>query len=88
MFEISLNVYYTIAIAILVLMLGDFIKSHMAVLRKFCIPTPVVGGVLFAVLITVLNVSGVWKVSLDSSFNEFSSLLFYAASAIRPAGSC
>lgn len=78
MFEISLNVYYTIAIAILVLMLGDFIKSRMAVLRKFCIPTPVVGGVLFAVLITVLNVSGVCKVSLDSSFNEFFSLLFYA----------
>lgn len=78
MLEISLNVYYTIALSILVLMLGDFIKSRLEVLRKFCIPTPVVGGVLFAVLITVLNVSGVCKVSLDSSFNEFFSLLFYA----------
>ena len=38
MLEISLNVYYTIAIAILVLMLGDFIKRHVSVLRKFCIP--------------------------------------------------
>lgn len=78
MFEISLNVYYTIALSILVLMLGDFIKSRLAVLRKFCIPTPVVGGVLFAILITIFNVSGVCNVSLDSSFNEFFSLLFYA----------
>ena len=78
MLEISLNVYYTIAIAILVLMLGDFIKRHVSVLRKFCIPTPVVGGVLFAIAITVLNVSGMCKISLDSSFNEFFSLLFYA----------
>ena len=78
MFEISLNVYYTIALAILVLMLGDWIKRNMEVLRRFCIPTPVVGGVLFAVLITILNVTGVCKVSLDSSFNEFFSLLFYA----------
>ena len=78
MLEISLNVYYTIAMAILVLMLGDFIKKHVYVLRKFCIPTPVVGGVLFAVLITVLNLSGVCKISLNSSFNEFFSLLFYA----------
>lgn len=78
MLEISLNVYYTIAIAILVLMLGDFIKRHVSVLRKFCIPTPVVGGVLFAIAITVLNVSGLCKISLDSSFNEFFSLLFYA----------
>lgn len=71
MLEISLNVYYTIALAILVLMLGDFIKKHVAVLRKFCIPTPVVGGVLFAILITVLNMSGICQVSLNSSFNEF-----------------
>lgn len=78
MLEISFNVYYTIALAILVLMLGDVIKKHVYVLRKFCIPTPVVGGVLFALLITVLNLSGSCSVSLDSSFNEFFSLLFYA----------
>lgn len=78
MLEISLNVYYTIALAIVVLMAGDFIKKHVEVLRRFCIPTPVIGGVLFALLITILNMSGVCKVSLNSSFNEFFSLLFYA----------
>lgn len=78
MLEISLNVYYTIALAIVVLMVGDFIKKHIYVLRKFCIPTPVVGGVLFALLITVLNMSGLCQISLDSSFNDFFSLLFYA----------
>ncbi|MEY8420385.1 sodium/glutamate symporter [Oscillospiraceae bacterium 44-5] len=78
MLEISLNVYYTIALAIVVLMAGDFIKKHVEVLRRFCIPTPVVGGVLFALLITILNMSGVCKVSFNSSFNEFFSLLFYA----------
>ncbi|HJG83446.1 MAG TPA: sodium/glutamate symporter [Lacrimispora saccharolytica] len=60
------------------LMLGDFIKKRIYVLRKFCIPTPVVGGVLVALLITALNLSGTASVSLDSSFNEFFSLLFYA----------
>ena len=78
MLEISLNVYYTIALAIVVLMTGDFIKKHVEVLRRFCIPTPVVGGVLFAALITALNVSGVCKITLNSSLNEFFSLLFYA----------
>ncbi len=78
MFEISLNVYYTIALAILVLLLGDAIKRRVEILRRFCIPTPVVGGVLFAILITIFNVSGICKISLNSSFNEFFSLLFYA----------
>lgn len=78
MTEISFNVYYTIALAVLALMLGDFIKKRIYVRRKFCIPTPVVGGVLVALLITALNLSGTASVSLDSSFNEFFSLLFYA----------
>ena len=78
MTEISFNVYYTIALAVLALMLGDFIKKRIYVLRKFCIPTPVVGGVLVALLITALNLSSTASVSLDSSFNEFFSLLFYA----------
>lgn len=78
MTEISFNVYYTIALAVLALVLGDFIKKRIYVLRKFCIPTPVVGGVLVALLITALNLSGTASVSLDSSFNEFFSLLFYA----------
>lgn len=78
MLEISMNVYYTIALSVVVLLIGDWIKKRIYVLRKFCIPTPVVGGVLFALLITVLNMSGVCSVSLDSSFNEFFSLLFYA----------
>ena len=78
MTEISFNVYYTIALAVMALMLGDFIKKRIYVLRKFCIPTPVVGGVLVALLITALNLSSTASVSLDSSFNEFFSLLFYA----------
>lgn len=78
MTEIRFNVYYTIALAVLALMLGDFIKKRIYVLRKFCIPTPVVGGVLVALLITALNLSGMASVRLDSSFNEFFSLLFYA----------
>lgn len=78
MLEISFNVYYTVALAIGVLMLGDVIKKHVYVLRKFCIPTPVVGGVLFALLVTALNLSGVCSVSLSSTLNEFFSLLFYA----------
>ena len=78
MTEIRFNVYYTIALAVLALMLGDFIKKRIYVLRKFCIPTPVVGGVLVALFITALNLSGMASVRLDSSFNEFFSLLFYA----------
>lgn len=76
--EIKLNVYYTIAIAVLVLLVGDAIKKRSSLLRKFCIPVPVIGGLIFTLLLTVGNVTGTLSLGLDSSFNEFFSLLFYA----------
>ena len=76
--EITLNVYYTIAIAVLILMVGEFVKKRCEILRRFCIPVPVIGGLLFTLILTVLTVSGVLSLTIDKSFNDFFSLLFYA----------
>ena len=49
----------TLAIAALVLVVGRRLIERIAFLRKYSIPEPVVGGLLTAVLITVLHVGGV-----------------------------
>lgn len=76
--EITLNVYYTIAIAVLILIVGEAVKTRVEFLRRFCIPVPVVGGLIFTTILTAGAVSGTFTMKLDSSFNEFFSLLFYA----------
>ena len=45
--KIQLDMYQTIAVAVVVLMLGKFLKKRCSVLERFCIPAPVIGGVLF-----------------------------------------
>lgn len=47
----ELNVYHTIAIAVVILIVGEMIRKRVAVLRKYCIPVPVVGGLLCTLLI-------------------------------------
>ena len=47
--KIELDMYQTLAVAVLVLMLGKFLRERIRVLDRFCIPAPVIGGVLFAV---------------------------------------
>ena len=42
--EIRLDMYQTLALAVLVLMLGSFLRRRIHFLEKFCIPAPVVGG--------------------------------------------
>ncbi len=76
--EITLNVYYTIAIAVLILIAGEAVKARVEFLRRFCIPVPVVGGLIFTAILTAGAVSGAFSLKIDSSFNEFFSLLFYA----------
>ena len=39
------------AIAVLVLMLGAFLRKKIHFLEKFCIHAPVIGGLLFACLL-------------------------------------
>ena len=45
MLEINLNMYHATAIAAIVLLLGRFIVSKVPLLRNYCIPAPVVGGI-------------------------------------------
>ena len=50
---IELDMYQTLAIAVVVLMLGKFLRKKCSLLEKFCIPAPVVGGVLVMSTLTV-----------------------------------
>ena len=74
--ELQLNVYYTIAIAVAILLVGESIKKRSKLLQKFCIPVPVIGGLLFTICLTAGVVSGSFKLVLDTSFNEFFSFCF------------
>ena len=47
--KMELDMYQTLAAAVLVLMLGKFLRERVRLLERFCIPAPVIGGVLFAV---------------------------------------
>ena len=46
-FILSLDMYQTLALAVGVLYLGVFLKMHIHALETFCIPAPVVGGLVF-----------------------------------------
>jgi len=57
----------TLGFAALVIFLGRTLVSHSAVLRKFAIPAPVVSGLLFSVVISVLKGSGIVALSFDTT---------------------
>ena len=46
----SFDMYQTLGIATLVLLFGGWLKKKVYLLQKFCIPAPVVGGLIYALL--------------------------------------
>ena len=75
---IELNVYHTIAIAIVILIAGEAIRNRVMVLQKYCIPVPVVGGLLCTVIILIGHETGAFEIKFDMAFKDFFMLLFYS----------
>ena len=63
--KIELDMYQTLAVAVLVLMLGKFLRARVQVLERFCIPAPVIGGVLFAIFTCVCYGTGIAEFAFD-----------------------
>ncbi len=77
--KLNLDMYQTLAIAVLVLILGRFLKKKISFLEKFCIPAPVVGGLLFAILTCVLYAAGIAEVSFDDTLREVCMVFFFTS---------
>ena len=71
--------YQTIAVAVIVLMAGAFLKKRISFLQKFCIPAPVIGGLLFAILTLVLYMTGVAVIDLDDTLKEVCMVFFFTS---------
>ena len=76
---IQLDMYQTIAVAVVVLMLGNFLKHRIAILERFCIPAPVIGGVIFAIFTCVCYVTGFAEFSFDDILKEVCMVFFFTS---------
>lgn len=76
---IELDMYQTIAAAVAALMLGKFLRRRCAVLERFCIPAPVIGGVIFAVFTCICYITGIAEFSFDDTLKEVCMVFFFTS---------
>ena len=77
--EIKLDMYQTVAVAVVVLMIGNFLKKKITILQRFCIPSPVIGGLLFAIFTLILYATGVAVIDFDDTLKEVCMVLFFTS---------
>ena len=79
MLQINLDMFQAAAVACGVLLVGRFCVAKFEVLRRFCIPEPVVGGVIFALLHLALRSAGILEISFDSTIQTIFMNMFFCS---------
>ncbi|MFJ5770809.1 sodium/glutamate symporter [Psychrobacillus sp. NPDC093180] len=74
---LALDQTTTIFLSIALLVLGTYLVKKVGFLNKFCIPAPVVGGLLFALLATIAKSLDLFEITLDTSLQGLFMLTFF-----------
>jgi len=74
---IEFNQVTTVFLAVALFALGSWLINKIGFLKRFCIPAPVVGGLLFAALATILKTTDVLEISLDTSLQSLFMITFF-----------
>ncbi len=77
--KLDLNMYQTLGIAVIMLMTGAWLRKKIHILEVFCIPSPVVGGLLYAILMCALHVGGVLELAYDDTLKNVCMVIFFTS---------
>lgn len=75
----ALNSYQILAVGILLYYLGKWLKTKIKFFQTYCIPNPVIGGVLFALINLALFEAGTGAIKLDTVQQSFFMNMFFTS---------
>ncbi len=82
MYSLNLDITYTLILSIILFIIGNFIKNKVSLLDKFCIPSPVVGGLLFCILTLFLKLFKICDITMDTSLMDYLICFFFTTIGI------
>lgn len=77
MFSLQLNIVGTLILSIFLYLLGNFLTNKIYILNKFCIPSPVVGGLSFSLLVFFLNYFNVVNITMNTLLMPYFMSFFF-----------
>ena len=76
---LTLDLYQTVAMAVIVFAMGSFLRKKVPLFERYCIPAPVIGGILFALLTLVLNLTDIMTIQTDDTMKDVFMTLFFTS---------
>lgn len=79
MLNIKMDMIQTVGLAVIILILGRFLRKKVKFFETYCIPSPVVGGFLFAIINLILRKSNLVIFEFDNTLQSFFMILFFTS---------
>lgn len=76
--EVNINLYQFMALAPIVYYLGSYVTKKVNFLEKYCIPAPVVGGLIAVVVKLFLHIGGI-ELVMDNTVQGVFMYVFFAS---------
>ena len=77
--SLNLDIFQTMALATIVFYFGDYVKKRVEFLERYCIPSAVVGGMIFSVIVLILNITNILNINLDTSLQPILMTMFFTS---------
>ena len=78
---LKFDMFTTLMLAVLAIYFGDFMRKLFPILKKYCLPSAVVGGTVFALISLLLFKMGIVQLDFDyKAINQLFYSIFFAAS--------
>ncbi len=74
---LQMDMVQSMALGVIVLLIGSYLVRKIDFLGRFCIPAPVVGGTLFAILALILHQTGTLDIELDNTLRVVAMTAFF-----------
>ena len=79
MLKLELDMIQAIGLAVILLIIGRFLRKKIGFFEKYCIPAPVIGGFLFAIVAFILKQSNVLEIKFDTTLQQFFMVMFFTS---------
>ena len=76
---VELNMYQAAGLAVIMLVFGRMLVKRIEFLRRYCIPAPVVGGLIFAIFHVIVRSMGIVEFNLDTTLQAVFMTAFFCS---------
>ena len=79
MLNIKMDMIQTVGLAVVILIIGRFLRRKVKFFETYCIPSPVIGGLIFSIISFIIRRYNIATVLFNTTLQSFFMIMFFTS---------